>query len=133
MGDSANISIIRFPKQADSVGSRVEVCFHFNTKNTIEGTVVRDDREDPFRTIIRLDDGRFVLATECQWRPAVTPTRRRVLLDVTELVPAIQQYMVMGPAARGELGPLNAAAYIGERLVATYLKYVETKHAEVKG
>jgi hypothetical protein len=34
------------------------------------GEVVRDDIEAPYIMIIRLDDGRHVLATECQWQPA---------------------------------------------------------------
>jgi hypothetical protein len=33
------------------------------------GTIVRDDNEPPWRTIIRLDDGRVVLASECQYSP----------------------------------------------------------------
>lgn len=33
----------------------------------IEGTVIRDDVEDPHLTIIKLDDGRIILGTECQY------------------------------------------------------------------
>lgn len=56
-----------FPEQGEELGKRVRVCFHYNTENNINGTVVRDDVSEPFKTIIALDDGRFVLSTECQY------------------------------------------------------------------
>lgn len=68
MGVVSTISHDTMPKAGSALGKRVEVCFHFNTKDTIGGEIVRDDSERPFRTIIKLDDGRFVLATECQYR-----------------------------------------------------------------
>lgn len=66
MGVVNNITISKFPNQGHWVGKRCEVCFHYDTQNRIGGTVVRDDREEPHLCIIRLDDGRHVLATECQ-------------------------------------------------------------------
>jgi hypothetical protein len=66
MGVHANIGFLRFPKQGDWVGKRVTVLFDFDTSMSIEGTIVRDDREEPGRCIIHCDDGRFVLTTECQ-------------------------------------------------------------------
>jgi hypothetical protein len=59
----------RYPRQTGWVGQRVAVCFFYNTEHTILGKVVRDDDEDPYETVIRLDDGRFVRGTECQFRP----------------------------------------------------------------
>ena len=56
----------RFPRQGDWLGHRTEVCFHYDTQQTFKGRYVRDDREKPNLTIIALDDGRYVLATECQ-------------------------------------------------------------------
>jgi hypothetical protein len=44
------------------------VCFQYDTSRTCNGTIVRDDLEDPWQMIIRLDDGRHVLATECQYQ-----------------------------------------------------------------
>ena len=76
MGCVAGISIDRFPKQSDDLGSRVEVCFFFDVERTIGGTIIRDDREDPYETIIRLDDGRVVRGVECQYS-IVIPLRRR--------------------------------------------------------
>lgn len=46
------------------VGLRVEVCFNYDTERCISGEIVRDDEV----TIIKLDDGRYVPSTECQYR-----------------------------------------------------------------
>lgn len=70
MGVVPNITADRFPKQATIAGRRVAVCFHYDTSRQTPGTIVRADAEAPGVTIIRLDDGRFVLDTECQWQPA---------------------------------------------------------------
>lgn len=67
MGCVSTITWLNFPKQSEYVNRRVEVCFHFDTSKTICGTIVRDDREEPFETIIILDDGRILRATECQY------------------------------------------------------------------
>lgn len=102
MGTCANIGTTDFPKQGDHIGRRVSVCFHFNTAALIGGIVVRDDIEEPFRTIIRLDDGRHVLATECQYRPAaewdkqveaITPEQRsqRAAERMAAIVKAAQE------------------------------------------
>ena len=69
MGIEENISFDKFPKQGIWLGKRTKVCFHYNTDKIIMGTVVRDDNEEPFKTIISLDDGRVVLATECMHSP----------------------------------------------------------------
>jgi len=69
MGCVATIAADKFPKQGSWIGKRAEVCFNYDTKYLFMGTFVRDDREDPWVTIIHLDDGRFVLATECQYSP----------------------------------------------------------------
>ncbi len=67
MGVVETVGFSRFPKLGSHLDMRCEVCFNYDTANTISGTVVRDDMEAPFATIIRLDDGRHVLATECQY------------------------------------------------------------------
>lgn len=68
MGVVAEIGYDEFPKQSRYVGMRVEVCFRFNTEQTINGTIIRDDVTEPHLTIIQLDDKRVVLGTECQYR-----------------------------------------------------------------
>ena len=68
MGCCKNISIDNFPKQSKMLDKRVFVCFHYNTDDMIMGTIVRDDIEEPYKQIILLDDGRFVLSTECQYQ-----------------------------------------------------------------
>lgn len=67
MGCVKNITAYKFPKQSEYVNRRCEVCFHYDTSVTILGTVIRDDREEPFETLIKLDDGRILRATECQY------------------------------------------------------------------
>ena len=75
MGCIDTITYDKFPKQRDEnykypefkVGSRVEVCYHFDTSKCHYGTIVRDDLEEPFETIIKLDNGRYLRAVECQY------------------------------------------------------------------
>ena len=67
MGVVTNISLLEFPRQGRHLGKRVRVCFNYEPEFTILGTVVRDDAEDPGLTIIKLDDNRHVLSTECQY------------------------------------------------------------------
>jgi len=64
-----NIGINTFPKQGDYLGKNAKVCFNYDTSKIIKGTIVRDDSEDPFLCIIKLEDGRYVLASECQYSP----------------------------------------------------------------
>lgn len=70
MGNVANVTATKFPKQGPWLGKRTQVCFHYNTDEMVMGTIVRDDYEAPWITIISLDNGRVVLATECQHSPA---------------------------------------------------------------
>ena len=75
MGCIDTITYDKFPKQKDEnyiyprfkVGSRVKVCYHFDTSKYHYGTIVRDDLEEPFETIIKLDNGRYLRAVECQF------------------------------------------------------------------
>lgn len=67
MGYLENISYENFPNQSDKVGGRVSVCYHYDTSKLHDGVIVRDDREAPFETIIKLDNGRYVRGTECQY------------------------------------------------------------------
>lgn len=69
MGSIPTINAHRFPTQGEYLGRRVEVCFNYDAEAPLRGEIVRDDMEEPMRTIIKLDDGRYVLATECQYRP----------------------------------------------------------------
>lgn len=67
MGAVKNITATCWPKQGTYLGKRVSVCFHYDTQTCVMGTIVRDDMEAPWVTIISLDTGRVVLATECQY------------------------------------------------------------------
>lgn len=69
MGIHQSITAGTFPRQGSMLGRRVRVCFHYDGSRWVEGTCVRDDAEEPGVEIFRLDDGRFVLSTECQYQP----------------------------------------------------------------
>jgi len=68
MGVQANIDFNNFPKQSDLVGKITTVIFRYDTSNPLRGQIVRDDMETPWRTIILLENGRYVLGTECQYQ-----------------------------------------------------------------
>ena len=74
MGCVETITHDKFPKQKDEnykypqfIGSRVKVYYHYNTEHYHYGTIVRDDLEAPFETIIKLDNGRYLRGVECQF------------------------------------------------------------------
>jgi len=67
MGNHINITGDKFPKQYPHV--RVNVMFHYDTRTACMGSIVRDDKEAPYVSIIKLDEGRHVLTTECQYSP----------------------------------------------------------------
>lgn len=69
MGTHAKITSSSFHKQGAMLTKRVECCFLHDVSKFVEGVVLRDDVEEPFRRIIHLDDGRIELDTECQLRP----------------------------------------------------------------
>lgn len=68
MGCVPTVTATSMPRPGRFAGQRVGVLFHYGQEE-FSGVVVRDDAEAPFVTIIRLDDGRHILATECQYRP----------------------------------------------------------------
>lgn len=69
MNGAASVSYDGMPKQGAFAGRRTRVCFNYDTSRIVMGTIVRYDIEAPFLTIIRLDDGRYILGTECQFSP----------------------------------------------------------------
>lgn len=69
MGVVANISYEKFPKQGSWLNLPVSVFFNYDTSKRMTGTIVREDAEAPGVMIIALDNGRFVLSTECQYQP----------------------------------------------------------------
>ena len=72
MGVSAHVGYEKFPRQGKHLGLACKVLFEYRGEG-VWGTVVRDDLDEPFIMIIRLVDGRHVLATECQYS---IPNRR---------------------------------------------------------
>lgn len=67
MGYVQGVGAHSFPRQSEHVGQRTAVRFYQDFEE-LGGTVVRDDLEYPWRTIIQLDDGRFVMSIECVYR-----------------------------------------------------------------
>ena len=67
MGCVVNVGYKKFPKQGSSLNKKVVVCFNYDTKNTISGTIVRDDIEEPFLTLIKLKDDQYIRGIECQY------------------------------------------------------------------
>jgi hypothetical protein len=67
MGCIDTITAYKFPKQSEYINRRCKVCFHYDTSKWIMGTVIRDDREEPYETLIQPDDGRTMRGVECQY------------------------------------------------------------------
>jgi hypothetical protein len=67
MGVIANVNAQSFPRQGCLLGKDIRICFNYNTSLMLDALCVRDDEEEPFRTIFQLPDGRFILGTECQY------------------------------------------------------------------
>ncbi|WP_332237921.1 hypothetical protein [Sporolactobacillus sp. KGMB 08714] len=67
MGVHQNIDYEKFPEQGPFLNKRVKVCFHYETDRVLFGTVVRDDLDEPYLTLIHLEDGRIVEDSECQF------------------------------------------------------------------
>ena len=68
MGVHPNIDYNKFPKQGDWLHKRTQVLFNYGGTGVM-GTIIRDDYEHLFTTLILLDDGRVVNTTECQYQP----------------------------------------------------------------
>ena len=70
MRSVAGISFTEYPKQSDNVNRRVIVCYNFDPSKSHEGTIIRDDMTEPGKMIIKLDNGRVLLSTECMYHYA---------------------------------------------------------------
>ncbi|MGH3924414.1 MAG: hypothetical protein ACRDTT_16390 [Pseudonocardiaceae bacterium] len=70
MGSRRNVDVDSFPVQGTHLGKDVVVCFNYDTTTRLPGRIVRNDNEHPWVTIIALDDGRYVLSTECMYSTA---------------------------------------------------------------
>lgn len=67
MGCIKTINANKYPKQGKYLGMGVQVCFHYDTSYFFLGRIIRDDDEMPYETIIQLENGWIVRATECQY------------------------------------------------------------------
>lgn len=84
MGWHKNVGVDKFPAQYKSVGKKVEVCFFYGTSVKLSGVIVRDDKEEPLRTIIKLDDGRHIMGGECLFwvKDEVTPEQEKLVEEL---------------------------------------------------
>lgn len=73
MGVVKGINFEDYPEQEKEryvyVGQRVKVCYEYDLSKYHLGIIVRDDKTEPFETIIKLDNGRYLRGTECQFQP----------------------------------------------------------------
>ena len=69
MGVVKTLAYDRIPAQGTHRGERVEVLFNYDANSPLYGEIIRDDIEQPFKTVILLDDGFPIMGTECQYRP----------------------------------------------------------------
>ncbi|MGH0417526.1 hypothetical protein [Bacillus cereus] len=67
MGVHPNVGVNKFPKQGDQLNREVKVMFNFDSSTILKGIIVREDMEDPFLTLIKLEDGRVIGSAECQY------------------------------------------------------------------
>lgn len=67
MGVHQSVGYNKFPKQGANLDKRVSVYFGYDLDRIVEGVIVRDDMEQPFLSIIKLADGRYVMSTECMY------------------------------------------------------------------
>jgi hypothetical protein len=67
MGVRRDIRMGVFPPQGSALHRQVKVILDYDTPRHTTGKVVRDDVSDPWLMIIQLEDGRFVLSTECMY------------------------------------------------------------------
>lgn len=66
---TSSASAKTFPEQdSQYLGKRAEVCFSMHFSNPVFGEIVRSDKNGAVR-IIKLDDGNYILGSECQWKP----------------------------------------------------------------
>lgn len=67
MGHVDSITHETFPTQGKRLGSEASLCFHYHTEKRLKAKCIRDDIDAPFRTIFQTEDGKIILADECQY------------------------------------------------------------------
>ncbi|MHA7878805.1 MAG: hypothetical protein ACX931_03370 [Saccharospirillum sp.] len=62
----------RYPKQDTELrGHSVVVMLEYDSRKPQRGEVLRADAEPPHEVVIRLEDGRIVLGSECTFKRAI--------------------------------------------------------------
>lgn len=55
-------------KQGNFINRKCNIFFNYNIKNFISGKIIRDDIEEPFKTLIKLNDGTIIDSKECLYQ-----------------------------------------------------------------
>lgn len=58
-----------YPVQTEDLGKLVDVYFQYDMEKHMDGRIVRQDKAAPYLTVIRLDNGNYVLGHEIEFRP----------------------------------------------------------------
>lgn len=83
MGYHQNVGKDKFPKQGEWLGRETKVMFGFDSSTEMKGKIIRDDMEEPYLTLIQLEDGRVVRSAECQYSPLPEKEFRVIIYDGT--------------------------------------------------
>ncbi|HDR6319134.1 TPA: hypothetical protein QCU53_006103, partial [Bacillus thuringiensis] len=67
MGVHPKVGLNKFPKQGDWLNKEAKVMFDYDGSTMTTGVIVRNDMEEPFITLIKLEDGRIIRSSECQY------------------------------------------------------------------
>jgi len=85
VGSHENLNYEKFPKQGQYLGAVVNVVFHYDTTKKLLGRIVRDDAEAPHETIIKLENGKYVRSSECQYNFLAHLEPRGINMEVLSL------------------------------------------------
>lgn len=82
--------LYQYPEQTKNVGRKVNVIFNYDINNSLIGTVIRDDAEDSYTTLFKLEDGRIINALECQYSIIMDePVKYTELPDTRDMNPKL--------------------------------------------
>lgn len=72
MGEYKYLGVEKYPKQDPLlIDKKVVVMLAFDSKRPLRGRVLRADAELPREVVIKLDDDRIVLGSECSYKIAI--------------------------------------------------------------
>lgn len=111
MGHHKKIGYDFFPEQ-NLLDANVIVYFHYDMTRTLKGKIVRRDIGKPGMTIIRLEDGRYVLDTECCFFADESVSEQRYGVREVSLDSDTKHIVIGAKAARPLLDLDNYPKYV---------------------